>query len=303
MESMQRPQQVERVVCYILEAAQKKSANTTYSSEEILRDYKNIMQKDERVIIIPDNSIVTLISQLAKKSDSNIYCLGKKQGYYFSNASEDFLEESAIDESETTLKEKELYSIFTQWLSFSCDRVSDIANSRSMHKWGNPDIFGVNVFYLLGQPQIEITTLEVKKDMKDWRKNIFEAVAHTLFANKVYFCCVCKESEFEKDRTDMLLYAQQFKIGILTIVIDDDVKQPSALNVNMIREIIPAPNRTPEISMKKKFIESLNLYNMSDLYHFGKNNSEITDINMVELTSKGCTKSLKANIKNKVTNK
>ena len=112
MESMQRPQQVERVVCYILEEAKKFSANETYSSEEILRDYKNIMQMDEHVIVIPDNSIVTLISQLAKKSDSNIYCLGKKQGYYFSNTSEDSLEESAIDESETTFKEKELYSIF-----------------------------------------------------------------------------------------------------------------------------------------------------------------------------------------------
>lgn len=277
VDTMRRPQQVERVVCYILEKAQKNSSEASYSSDEILADYRKLREEDNKIIEIPENSIVTIISQLAKASDSNIYCLGKKQGYYFSSTSEE-ISNAATNETEESFKEKELYPIFAQWLSFSCDRVNDIATNRSMHKWGNPDIFGVNVFYVLGQPQIEITTLEVKKEMKDWRKNIFEAVAHTLFADKVYFCCVCNESEYEKDRNDMLLYAQRFRIGLLVIVIEDDSSQPSVYDVSMIKELMPAPNRTPEILMRKKFIESLNLHNLNDLYHYGKNNSEFTDL-------------------------
>lgn len=276
VEAMRRPQQVERVVCYILEAAEKTSAEASYSSDEILQDYRKLRKDDQNIVEIPEGSIVTIISQLAKESNSNIYCLGKKQGYFFSSTSEE-ISETTSSEDEESFKEKELYPLFAQWLSFSCDRVNDIATNRSMHKWGNPDIFGVNVLYVLGQPQIEITTLEVKKELKDWRKNIFEAVAHTLFADKVYFCCVCNEAEYEKDRNDMLLYAQRFRIGLLVIVIEDDSSQP-AYDVSMIKELMPAPSRTPEILMRKKFIESLNLHNLNDLYHYGKNNSEIMDM-------------------------
>lgn len=260
--AMKRPQQVERLVCYILESANKTSIDNTYSTDEILEDYRNLCKTNEdKIISIPENTIITTVSLLAKDSSTSLYSAGKKRGYYLIIEEEKgILEDCAETVSEDKISlEKLLYPTFRQWLSYYCDKAKIIADNRSMHKWGNPDLIGGSVFYILGQPQIEITTIEVKKDLKDWRRNIFEAVAHTLFAHKVYFACVCDEAEYEKEKRDMLLYAQQFQIGILVLV-------GEVTEVDNIREIIPAPTRCPNTIMYQKFLEGLQLLNMDDFY-------------------------------------
>lgn len=260
--AMKRPQQVERVVGYILEKEQKFSIDNTYSTDEILKEYKKICKEvGGDIVSIPYNTITTTVSQLAKDSATAIYSAGKKKGYYLNingNDNKSTCDEISIEDKK--FLEKSLYPAFVQWLSYYCDKVKVIADNRSMHKWGNPDIVGGNVFYILGQPQIEITTIEVKRSLGDWRRDVFEAIAHTLFAHKVYFACVCDEAEYEKEKRDMLLYAQQFQIGILVLVGDIG-------DVENIREIIPAPTRTPNTIMYQKFLEGLKLHNMDDFYH------------------------------------
>lgn len=260
--AMKRPQQVERVVCYILEKAQKLSTEKTHSTDEILKDYKRLCEENgENIVSIPENTITTTVCQLAKDSATSIYSAGRKRGYYLKlNENNDISTCVEISPEDKKFLEKSLYPAFAQWLSYYSDKVKIIADNRSMHKWGNPDIIGGNVFYILGQPQIEITTIEVKRNLADWRRDVFEAVAHTLFSHKVYFACFCDEAEYEKEKRDMLLYAQQFQIGMLVLVGD-------SIDVENIREIIPAPTRIPNTIMYQKFLEGLKLHNMDDFYH------------------------------------
>ena len=260
-----RPKQVEIVVGYILETAGKISPNDAYNSDDILRDYHDLCKVNDGIIHIPDNTIVTVVSQLAGDSETLIYCAGRRKGYYLElNKPILSIDDGCnqIDQNSAKELEKSLYTKFAQWLEYYCDRVKVIADNRAMHQWGNPDILGINSYCIVGYPQIEITSIEVKRDIKDWRRNIFEAVAHTLFAHKVYFAFACDKSEFEKEKRDLLLYAQQFQIGILCLLKSEE-------DNSEIIEIIPAPTRVPNIIMYQKFLKGISVNNLNDLYHFG----------------------------------
>lgn len=276
--NLKRPKQIERIVCYILKKGDHTSITNRLFSDQIIQQYKKLREQDDNIILIPDNSITTILSQLAQDSESPIYCTGRKQGYYYKSSN---IEDPAgisdsscvefLNESKEQNREKELYPLFAQWLSYSCDRVCNIADKRKMHKWGNPDILGMNIYYIIGIPKLEITTIEVKREICKWRVDIFEAVAHTLFSNKVYYACVCKESEFEKNNKDMLLYAQKFQIGLLVLV-EDDNDQSQELKPEMIREIMPAPYRESDLKMRNKFLESIEVRTPEDVLKIGQRN-------------------------------
>ena len=112
-------QKVEYIVSYILEKNAKHDSSNTMSTSDIIKEYANLNK--ELGIGVPENTIVTMTSILAGKSDSLIICPGKKQGYYL--AQQQILQEA--DPKKNTKKhntEKDLYPILLEWLKTKANR-------------------------------------------------------------------------------------------------------------------------------------------------------------------------------------
>ena len=121
-----------------------------------------------------------------------------------------------------------------------------------MGKWGNPDIVGLKTLDVFKTTYIEITTIEVKRDFYNWRHDIFEAIAHTMFSNRSYYAFACKESDII-DRA-MITYAQKFNIGILALIVPDSLwNKPLSMEDIEFRVINPAPAQTPNKNIQKDF--------------------------------------------------
>lgn len=256
-------EQVERLAMYILDSKQSISAEKSISTKDLLAEYEKLCNTDKEVIELSVNTITVYLSKLSDDQNSRIYCEGKKQGYYLRSISpEEELEKrnvEGIGERQDELKkEKELYPTFIDWLECDCDKVVDISARRKMWVWGNPDILGLKTCTILGVTNLEISTIEVKRDIQKWRIEIFEAVAHSIFANRVYFAFECKQEDFRKEKKDMLLYAQKFNIGLLAKFSDVD-------DSSTIHEILPAPILPTNIYMKKRFLNAIGINNVEGI--------------------------------------
>lgn len=268
MKGKRRPEQVERIVCYILEQDNRTNEDNAYTSKQIIEKYKALRKKQPDLVEIPENSLTVNISLLAGSSSSHIF-KSPKQGYFFRKDTDTEAEEIV------EFQEKDLYPILVQWLSLRCERVNDISSSRGMKTWGNPDVVGLDYDIFFSNNIIEVTTIEAKKDKSKWRLDIFEAVSHSMFANKAYYAYLCKESD--KIDEDMLLYAQKFGIGILAIAIPDkqwgkDMK----LKTEFIKEVIPAPNHNVILKFQMAFFNGLKINDIKDINKFGHTNTELT---------------------------
>lgn len=260
--NLSRYDQVEKIALYILEQHDITTAEKALSTSSFQEKYKQILDSDSQVINVPLNSIAVYLSKVSD-GNNNIYCEGKKQGYYLRNTTQD--ESKETEESKTGItnpceteedkkKEKELYPEFLTWLECECDRVQDISSNKKMPRWNNPDLLGIRLCSIVGEMNIEITTIEVKRDIQYWRINIFEAIAHTIFANRVYFAFECKYEDFRKEKNDMLLYAQQYHIGLLAKFSDNED--------STIQQIIPAPYHVPDMFMKRRFLDALGIVSL-----------------------------------------
>ena len=112
----------------------------------------------------------------------------------------------------------------------------------------------------------EVLCLFANNELDYWSKNIFEAVAHTVFANRSYFAYLSKESE--KIDEEMISYAQKFNIGILRVIVPDNMWEKSLSECGPddidIQEIFPAPEQTPFITFQKQFLKKLEINDFDD---------------------------------------
>lgn len=285
-----RTHQVQYLSEYILEHLKATSTNKSKSTGEILKTYKELLSSYPDLIPeIPDNTFAVLLSKVSSEQYSRITCPGRKQGYYLEQL---VVNIEKLDESQATaniekndngpeqIKEKHVYPILKQWLfEKDYDRVADISNQKTNGKWGNPDLVGLNIEDIYGRPDVEITTIEVKLTQDNWEEWIFEAIAHTRFSNRSYFAFLYPENLINKlDSTEIKLYAEHFKIGILIIGIhiDDYVKikskQPAKLNPDNIKiiEYFQAPFNQTHIQLRKKFLRVLDILELNKLYSFGE---------------------------------
>lgn len=267
--NLTRSKQVDAVVCYILENEKCISKENTLTTGKLIQKYKDLKQTHPNVFDIPDNSIATYTSNLANNVYSKISCEGKKRGYYLNIVSNNI-----SGNTNKKVKEIQTYPILESWLSLQCGRVKNISNSKKGSQWGNPDIIGINHSVFFGNNIIEVTTIEAKRSLEHWRTNFFEAVSHSMFANKAYFAYLCKQSD--KIERDLLLYAQQFGIGIIAIEIpDNEWKDELMIKMEYVKEIFPAPAHEVNIDRQKEFLNNLDIYEITDLAKFGKSSQEL----------------------------
>lgn len=268
---LRRAQQVNLVVSYILEKEKCFSPEKAMSTPEIQTIYQEIKKTHPNVYEIPLNSLAQYMSVLANDSDSKISCDGKRKGYYL-NLGSSFNSQTG-NKAEIKTKEKDLYPILEEWLSFQCERVKDIANSRKGGQWWNPDILGISYLTFFGNQAVEITTIEAKRDLSNWRRDFFEAVSHSMFANKAYYAYLCRQSD-KKDK-DLFLYAQQFGIGLIAIEIPDDKWGENIdIKIEYVKEIFPAPVHNVAVRFQKEFLSNFEIRDVEDIQKFGKSNKD-----------------------------
>ena len=269
--NLSRSQQVDLVVSYILENAKSFSPEKALLTPDILKKYNALRQGHPNVFEIPSGSLSTYMSVLSNDSDSKISCSGKKQGYYLNFGSSYNSQTGKKDTKK--IKEEVLYPILEEWLSVQCDQVKNIANERKGKQWCNPDILGINYSVFFQNNMIELTTIEAKRDLDDWRMNFFEAVAHSMFANRAYYAYLCKESE--KIDKDLFLYAQKFGIGLIAIEVPDELwTSEMAIKLEYVKEKVPAPVHNVTIRIQKEFLNNFDIREVTDIHKFGKTNKD-----------------------------
>lgn len=284
-----RPTQIKILAEYLLDYLEATTVGTSKSSLEIWEAYKELRDNHPEFIpIIPENTFIVLLSRISGEQGSRINCPGKKQGYYLEQLVEKIekLDEQNITQENQTVdnftlsKERDLYPILKEWLfEKDFDRVAITSDLKSNGKWGNPDIVGLNIEDIYGRPEVEIATIELKLTDDMWEKWIFESIAHTRFSNRSYFAFLYPDNLINKlDSSELKLYAEHFKIGILILEIKGEdylmIKERKPANINLkeirVTEYCQAPFNQTHIKFRKKFLESLDILELNKLYRFGE---------------------------------
>lgn len=276
LEGLKRPDQACQLAVYILEHLRAFNPETAKGTSEILDYYHKLLQKHKEVIFIPDNSIANYLSFMASKDEYSISCNGRRQGYFLNDSSNSIPIEQDTPIERSPL-EKEMYPLLVSWLlTEGYDKAADISSHKAMGKWANPDVVGFNIFDLFKNTTLEIVTIEAKRCLTNWRQDIFEAVAHTMFSNRTYFAFLRKESEKVEQR--MLVYAQKFGIGLLEIVVPDNFSDGVEGAVLKTNVLLPAPIQQPNLKIQKEFLCNLGIYDYNTYQQFA--NSDVNGKNL-----------------------
>lgn len=277
LEDLNKVQQSEKVIIYLLEQANANDADHTRSSKQIVDAYIKLREDNPDIVSLNTGSLATNASLLSKESSSIVSCTGRRSGYFLNLSNVNNTDTDSGDTVENDcpvcaaddkIKEQQMYAYLVNWLiakGLFC--VKNVANSRKMGQWGNPDVLGVNLVNFFGNSQVELTTIEAKITAKNWRKDIFEAVAHTVFADYVYFAFLKKQSE--KIDQAMIRFAQKFNIGILAIEIpDENWGKRFDESEAEVWEVVPAPCANPVQSQRVAYLKRMGITDTAALIEF-----------------------------------
>lgn len=277
LEDLNKVQQSEKVIIYLLEQAKAFDADHTRSSKQIVDAYIKLREDNPDIVSLNTGSLATNASLLSKESSSIVSCTGRRSGYFLNLSNVNNTDTDSGDTVENDcpvcaaddkIKEQQMYAYLVNWLTAKgmfC--VKNVANSRKMGQWGNPDVLGVNLIHFFGNSQAEVTTIEAKITAKNWRKDIFEAVAHTVFADYVYFAFLKKQSE--KIDQAMIRFAQKFNIGILAIEIpDENWGKRFDESEAEVWEVVPAPCANPVQSQRVAYLKRMGITDTAALIEF-----------------------------------
>jgi hypothetical protein len=231
------------------------------------------------------------LSNTVRDTESYINCLGKKKGYYIFHASKEVIERivdaenSSTDIEETPIvrrqKEALLYSVLESWLIAQGYQSSNISSTRSLGKWGNPDLAGINAIDNFSGVSLEVVTIEAKTSLDNWEQWIFEAVSHRRFANRSYFAFAHPEEAISKIPQDIRYYAELYNIGVLVLSLKAEIFEKlitGALQTPLgsedevdIVEIYSAPYNFVQPKYQIKFCNAVGIACVKELYQWGKN--------------------------------
>lgn len=234
------------------------------------------------------NSLYNYLNHAAQKDNSSgLISLGPHRGYW--------LDESALKTAKTiegveaeqpaaerrthVRRETILYGPVRKWLINDHYRAQVIAELRTGAKWSNPDVAGIRVTKNFGLTDIEIVSVEVKTTTTNWRQDIFEAIAHKRFANRVYFCYPVTEG-LDKLDEDIRRYCELYRVGILHLFLEkEDLERlysskssadlPDFAESDIVEEKIPAPYDFIPPRYQIEFLKNLEIADEQGLWTFG----------------------------------
>ncbi|MEH2270578.1 MAG: hypothetical protein V7K68_19550 [Nostoc sp.] len=283
-----------KVACeYLLKIQGKLDSNNILSSIDLF----NLAQKEfsEQFGDFSKNTFLQYLSNTVKDTESLINCLGKKKGYYISSTAKEVVEklnenENIADKNEETTagarrqKETRLYPVLESWLIAQGYQSSNVSSNRSLGKWGNPDLAGVNALDNFSGLSLEVVTIEAKISLENWEQWIFEAVSHRRFANRSYFAFAHPEETISKIPQDIRYYAELYNIGVLVLSLENEIFQKliggnlqkplESEDVDIV-EIYSAPYNFVQPRYQIKFCNALGITCTKELYQWGKRATEI----------------------------
>ncbi len=178
--------------------------------------------------------------------------------------------------------EKHLWPLVSLWLK-QVKRLPgashEIANLTKGGKWSNPDVVGLNPIEELGFFDVEVTTVEVKPSLVNWRLFFFEAVSHKRFSERVYFVYLDSGQNAEAAE-DLRVYAEKYNVGLVRMELSDaDYKSLTRWNklkdedksamLDYFVELMPAPFEAISIRDKIAFMKQIGISSKKELYSFG----------------------------------
>jgi hypothetical protein len=173
---------------------------------------------------LSENSLYNYLNHAAQNdNNSGIISMGPHRGYWLDEGAlttakkiehvEEQLEPSP-EKKNRIRREATLYEPVRKWLAASNYRAENVADMRGGARWSNPDVLGIRVSKNFGLTDIEIVSVEVKTGLANWRQDIFEAIAHKRFANRVYYCYPVTEG-LDKIDEEIRRYSELYRVGIL----------------------------------------------------------------------------------------
>lgn len=189
---------------------------------------------------VPLNTFNMYLSALVKDSNSEINCMGRKQGYFLSAVgallkAEDQGIQTPEREERRLEKEALLYPALQNWLVNQEYRADITAGGRANGQWGNPDVVGLRCHECFGNFSLEIVSIEAKTSERNWRQWFFEAVSHRRFANRSYFAFAVPEELVPKLDSELRYYSERFQVGVLVVTMSQGLYE--ALHQGQIDEI------------------------------------------------------------------
>ena len=233
---------------------------------------------------ISESSFSNYLSNVVGSAQTAITSAGRGRagGYYLSATVRDLVEKAQTRSAETprayTKTEEGLYPILQRWLLGQGYSAKITAPMRSLGKWSNPDVTGIRVSEHFGRVDIEIATIEAKKDLADWERVFFEAVSHRRFATRAYFAFPVPESGQNKLPEDMRYYSELYNVGVLTLVmVDEDYQKYQGGTLaelansgpNDVVEILSARSAPVPMSQQRKFCEAVEIADLQSLLRWG----------------------------------
>ncbi len=253
-------------------SAKSKQLTSALSAKELIAEIRARV-----ALTVGEPTVLSYLSYAANHDNETKIDSGGPHGGYWFNQS---FEQSGTkpESSPITPREAHLYELVRYWFQAKKNiRTKDISQLKAGGVWGNPDVIGVSSTDRLGLFDVEIVSAEVKLSEKDWRRFIFEAVSHKRFANRVYYIFRTNRETF-KLPDDMDRYAEQYRIGIVQIPLDDSEmailgegtgRDNFSNYADRIVEKVPAVYDFVAPRYQIDFLERIGLTQREDVIRFG----------------------------------
>ena len=252
--------------------------------------------KNQFLDVLAENTLYNYLSHAAKKDNkSGIVSQGPRRGYWLDDSAVKTAqrveskqeEEETVDRRTRLRREAVLYHPVCKWLQEDGYKAQDVSEGRGGPKWSNPDVVGIRVTKNYGLTDIEIISVEVKVAQANWRTDIFEAIAHKRFANRVYFCYPVTDG-LDKLDDEIIRYSELYRVGVVQIfleksafssLVDSRIKgdlpriDVSDIDIFEMMEVkIPAPYDFVPPRHQIEFLQDLGVKDEAHLWHFGATN-------------------------------
>jgi hypothetical protein len=243
--------------------------------------------------VLAENTLYNYLSHAAKKDNkSGIVSQGPRRGYWLDESAVKTAqrveskqeEEETVDRRARLRREAVLYQPVCKWLQEEGFKAQDVSEVRGGPKWSNPDVVGIRVTKNYGLTDIEIISVEVKIAQANWRTDIFEAIAHKRFANRVYFCYPVTEG-LDKLDDEIIRYSELYRVGVVQIFLEKaafsslvdsrtrgDLPRINVSDIDIFEMMdvkIPAPYDFVAPRHQIEFLQDLGITDEAYLWHFG----------------------------------
>lgn len=216
-------EKVSTVVVYLLQKLKVFNSNNSKTGTELYEEYGKLRAEISDLVNIQESSFAVTLSKLAHDQESVITKAPGKKGYFLDVELVLSLYGIELEKKKqsTKLAEKDLYPVFYDWLEAKGCDVRDVASKHPGETWRNPDVIGIRNVKIWGKEQTEVISIEVKKSLEKWPIFLFEAVSHSMFANRAYFAFLLAPNQRIPD--ELKAYAAEYHIGLLALRLSDSL--------------------------------------------------------------------------------